>query len=427
VIYNIMSIRFPSHLTTNELMADMNRRAGCEREDVAHLIADIAEFAARDGHLAAGYSSLYLYCREVLKLSEWEAYLRIEVAGLARKYPLILTKLAEGSLHLTSVRLLAPHLRPDNYQELLDEASGKTKQEVKEQVAALAPRPDTPMTVRWLAEPTTALQPSIAPAASPTPAPSAPASPRPPAPRLEMTPLSPGRCRLAFTANRGTYDKFEQARDLLSHAIRDRDPGEVLDRALTLLIKDVERRKHGVTDRPRRSRGTKPGSRPSAEVRRIVWKRDGGRCAFIAKTGRRCNERSCVQYHHLDPEGPPTPENLELRCASHNRYEAGVYGPAKLKYMGVVSERRASYSARATWSGPSAGSDRTLGIEPRPLEPLKCPDDWVARTVSLSVLPEFPEVPRNDVRTRTPAFQILNQSPGRSVGKFEARCDGAHH
>jgi hypothetical protein len=358
-----MSIRFPSHLTTNELMADMNRRAGCEREDVAHLIADIAEFAARDGHLAAGYSSLYLYCREVLKLSEWEAYLRMEVAALARKYPLILTKIAEGSLHLTSVRLLAPHLRPDNYQELLDEASGKTKQEVKEQVAALAPRPDTPMTVRWLAEPA-APPPSTAPVASPPPGLTAPASPPPPsAPRLEMTPLSPGRCRLALTVNRSTYDKFEQARDLLSHAIRDRDADEVLDRALTLLIRDIERKKNGATDRPRPSRGTKAGSRrPSAAVRRIVDKRDGGRCAFIGTTGHRCNVRSSVQYHHLDPEGPASPENLELRCASHNRYEAGVYGPAKLKYMGVVSERRASYSARATWSGPSAGSDRTLGI-----------------------------------------------------------------
>ena len=103
-----------------------------------------------------------------------------------------------------------------------------------------------------------------------------------------MTPLSPGRCELRFTANRSTYDKFEQARHLLSHAVRDLDPGEVLDRALTLLIKDIERKKNGATDRPWPSRETKSRSRhPSAEVRRIVSKRDGGRCAFVAKTGRR--------------------------------------------------------------------------------------------------------------------------------------------
>jgi hypothetical protein len=39
------------------------------------------------------------------------------------------------------------------HQELLDEASGKSTREVKEQVAALAPRPDTPLRVRWLPEP----------------------------------------------------------------------------------------------------------------------------------------------------------------------------------------------------------------------------------------------------------------------------------
>jgi hypothetical protein len=126
-----MNIKFPSHLTTNELMADMNRHARSERENVACLIADIAEFDARDGHLAAGDSSLYLYCREVLKLTEFEAYLRIEVARLARRFPIIVEKLAEGSLHLTTVRLLAPQLRLDNHQELLDEASGKSTRDVK--------------------------------------------------------------------------------------------------------------------------------------------------------------------------------------------------------------------------------------------------------------------------------------------------------
>src|SRR5207247_3055438 len=128
----------------------------------------------------------------------------------------------------------------------------------------------------------TATPPSPAPAASPTPAPSAPASPPPAVPRLVVTPLSPGRCELRFTANRSTYDKFEQARDLLSHAVRDRDPGEVLDRALTLLIKDIERKKNGATDRPRPSRGTKAGlPRPSADVGRIGDNRYSGRCQSI--------------------------------------------------------------------------------------------------------------------------------------------------
>jgi 5-methylcytosine-specific restriction endonuclease McrA len=97
-------------------------------------------------------------------------------------------------------------------------------------------------------------------------------------------------------------------------------------------------------------------------VKRAVWERDGRRCAFIGKTGRRCNSTWCVQEHHVIPRalgGEYTVENIQLRSAAHNRYEADqAYGPAnKLKYAGVVSEARASYAAGGrTRSGPSSGA-----------------------------------------------------------------------
>ncbi|HEY3121239.1 MAG TPA: hypothetical protein VGL15_11490, partial [Vicinamibacteria bacterium] len=298
------------------------------------MIALLAEIDARGLHLAAGYGSLFMFCREVLRLSDHEAYRRIEVARIARRFPLILQKLSDGSLNLTTIDLIAPQLRPDNHEELLDEASGKSKHEVQVQVAALAPKPDAPFTIRPLPAPAAPASPGFSPSASPSPA-----------ERPSYTPLSPGRERVCFTMDTSTIAKLKQAQDLLRHAIPQDDPGQVIDRALTLLIKDIERKKCGVTDRPRPSRKAKRGSRyvPRA-VRSAVWKRDGGRCAFIGKTGRRCNETSCLQYHHVDPRGPATVANIQLRCALHNRYEADlVYGPTRLKYAGVVSEGRASY------------------------------------------------------------------------------------
>jgi hypothetical protein len=62
-----------------------------------------------------------------------------------------------------------------------------------------------------------------------------------------------------------------------------------------------------------------------ASVRRAVWARDGGRCAFVAPDGRRCGETAFLEFHHVRPYargGPATVENIELRCRAHNGYEA---------------------------------------------------------------------------------------------------------
>ena len=63
-------------------------------------------------------------------------------------------------------------------------------------------------------------------------------------------------------------------------------------------------------------------------MKRIVWVRDLGRCAFIGTTGHRCNERRFVQFHHVDPYalgGEATVDKIELRCRRHNDYEGRLY------------------------------------------------------------------------------------------------------
>jgi hypothetical protein len=60
-------------------------------------------------------------------------------------------------------------------------------------------------------------------------------------------------------------------------------------------------------------------------VKREVWLRDLGRCAFVGDAGRRCGERAFLEFHHVKPYaegGPATPGNIELRCRRHNSYES---------------------------------------------------------------------------------------------------------
>ena len=139
-----MKIDIPHHLSDEELEAQLKALARGEQEATARLISRLAEFDARRLYLPAGFSSLFNYCCEVLRLSEPAAYNRIEVARAARRFPDILQMLGEGSLGLATVRLLAPQLTADNSEQLFAAAAGKTKREVEQMLGGRFPRPDVP-------------------------------------------------------------------------------------------------------------------------------------------------------------------------------------------------------------------------------------------------------------------------------------------
>src|SRR5262245_45303463 len=106
-------------LSNAEILQRMTTLALRERTATAALLAHLAELDARDLYLGEGYSSLFAYCVGALHFSEGEAYNRIDAARAVRRFPKILERLADGSLHLTAVRLLAPHLTAENHDALL--------------------------------------------------------------------------------------------------------------------------------------------------------------------------------------------------------------------------------------------------------------------------------------------------------------------
>jgi hypothetical protein len=339
-----MKVHIPSHLNDDELVAEVQSLVRSERHATARLVAHLAELDRRRLYLGAGFSSLFAYCTGVLRLSENEAYNRIEAARAARRFPVILDKLLDGSLSITTVRLLAPYLADESREALLAAASGKSKREVEELIARYSPRPDVASSVRRLPAraSTTPVDPMSVPTAStplaPVTAPVLAALPAPaPNRRPLVSPLSPDRYEIRFTASAEMREKLRLAQDLLRHAVPNGDPAEIFDRALTALLEELARKKWAATERPRSSRGTAPGSRDiPAKVRRAVWLRDHGRCAFRSRGGRRCNERAFVEFHHLDPHGVgghASIGNIELRCRAHNLYEAELFygrrGPAE--------------------------------------------------------------------------------------------------
>jgi hypothetical protein len=165
-----------------------------------------------------------------------------------------------------------------------------------------------------------------------------------------VTPLATDRYEIRFTASAKTRDKLKVAQDLLRHSVPDGDAAEVIDRALTALIDQLSRAKMAIVRKPvRKPRRTAVGSRhiPS-NVKRAVWKRDTGRCAFVAMDGHQCAERAFLEYPHVKPfaaGGEPTVANIQLRCRAHNGYEAAVFQASVGRDEGgLVDESRAKYA-----------------------------------------------------------------------------------
>jgi hypothetical protein len=157
-------------------------------------------------------------------------------------------------------------------------------------------------------------------------------------------------------------EKLALACDLLRHANPSGDVSAVLERAVDLLVAQLEKTKQGRTKRRQKERPIRNGAPVGDEVRppdqkaaavsckgiattnrphrapisratrREVVERDGWRCSFVSDDGRRCDARAFLEFDHETPSGlrgSSQAENLRLFCRAHNRLAAErIYGKA---------------------------------------------------------------------------------------------------
>ncbi|MGH9460949.1 MAG: HNH endonuclease, partial [Vicinamibacteria bacterium] len=321
----------------------------------AELVAHIGEVDARRLYAREAAPSMFVYCTERLNLSEHEAYLRITVARASREHPVLLEMLADGRLHLTAIAKLAPSLTQANRETLLARAVGKSKKEVEELVAELAPKPDAPAIMRKLPERKPEVQSDgsqlgldrVTFLHAPAPAPTQ---------RPVVEPLAPARYKIQFTASAELHEKLNRLQALMRSSVPDGDLAVIIEEAVTEKLERLEAKRFAKTKSPRKTvehADTSPKSRYiPAPVRRALRKRDGNRCTFVDEHGRRCTSRDRLEFHHRDPfsrGGDHRPENLRLVCRTHNIYYAERdYGEVVMdRYRrsgGTVSEPAVVYS-----------------------------------------------------------------------------------
>ena len=345
-----MTIREYQKLSNAALLERFKVLLSQSRDHLTELLVCMGEIEARGLFVSAGYSSMHAYCVDVFHLSDDEAFKRIRAARLSRKHPEILAAISNGRLHLTAVTLLSKHFTRTNVQDLVDAATHKTKLQIQMLIAMRFPQEDVPTSLRELhARPVIGTMP---PTYQQTPQTSGSLTdvstmqqsqvPEPvgaiaveqrialPVERFpSVTPLAPSRFELRCTISQAAHDAIRAAKELLGHTLPGADAAQIVEKAVLELVASLEKQKYAEVEKPREPK-SEPSNDPRthrvpARFRRLVHRRDGGQCTFVAENGHRCESRMRLEFDHIRPVscgGKSTPANLRLRCRVHNQYEA---------------------------------------------------------------------------------------------------------
>ena len=247
-------------LSDTQLLTDLERLCEQEASVGAAIVAHLCEVERRRLHLDLGYSSLYTYCVERLGLSDSVAYKRMRVARLASEFPEVLDHLAARRLTLASAVVLASHVKSEGDRELIDRAVGKSSRQVEALVAERTPDAEWPRG------------------------------------QFRVRAVGKDLYKVEVTVDAETLDKLEAARDLDRHIDAEADVGELLSRALDAYLAARRKARFAATDRPRAA-NEETDAIPAA-VKRTVWERDGGQCAWVGTDGHRC---TCLLYTSPSP------------------------------------------------------------------------------------------------------------------------------
>lgn len=301
-------------LSDSELLEGATSCYGEERLWAARVVAHLVEIERRNLHAKAAYSSLFDFCRRGLGMSDGVAWRRVNAANLVKRFPVILDRLQKGEMHMSGLELLGKHLQEENHAELLEACARKSVRQMREVLAARFPRPDVPD--RIAAVPSAEVRS-----------------------RDVMEPLSQERYRIELTAGKELCTKLERARALMRHRHPTGEIAPILDKALDLLIAQLEKQRLGATARSTKKKDgdakpTRPGYVPRA-VRREVYARDGDQCTYRSADGRRCEERGFIELDHDESRalgGSDDAHNVRLLCRTHNQLHAeNVFGRETIK------------------------------------------------------------------------------------------------
>ena len=143
-----MNLEKVKTLQDKELLEQVKALSKKEAAVTVELLLHLAEVERRKLFLPLGYSSLFSYCREVLKYSEPAAQRRIASARCCARYPEVTCMLLDREVSLTTVSMVASLLTDENWTEVLEAIKGQSRREVEAVVSRYRPRQKPRETVK---------------------------------------------------------------------------------------------------------------------------------------------------------------------------------------------------------------------------------------------------------------------------------------
>jgi hypothetical protein len=266
-------------LCDSELLENTRQVVAEERRITALVLAHLEEVERRRLYLSLKCSSLFEYCQKDLRYSENEANARISAMRLSREVPEVVQAVEEGRLSLTNLVKARSFFNKtpmavEQKRELLSELEGLTTRECVRRL-----EPDAPQ-------------------------------------------------RKTFEVDDELLADLQRIRELWGN--QNLSDTELLRKMAKLVLAgiDPEAKRSPVAPKAQEPKAAASDTPPPdlvtpetrhipAAIRREVWIRDRGRCAWPG-----CTSRYALQYDHLVPYshgGSRAAANLRLLCRAHHR------------------------------------------------------------------------------------------------------------
>ncbi len=318
-------------LTDQVLLEKTSALVQLERETTTQILYHLQEVERRRLFATRGYPSLFAYCVEGLGYSESSAQRRISSMRLLKGLPpemahdvekkiqegvLSLSVLAQAQSFFQEEARINPNLSTLEKKEVLIALEGKSSRQAARQLQDLSSQSAPPV-------------------------------------REYTRPAGRGKTEIHLVVDEATLETLEKIKGLLAHSHPQMGWGELLDFiAKTAWEKlDPSREPAHKTKSVLKNESAETQSAPalptsavhrekmSAVLKRAVWKKSEGQCAYADPlTGRVCGSRRFLQIEHLQPValgGKNELSNCTLRCSVHNQLTAiQVFGHRQMeKYI----------------------------------------------------------------------------------------------